>query len=54
MKAIKVDRKAFYSRQSLVAPKKNEPTAESKQNAHNIIGYRQEGHYFVALIPEKK
>lgn len=51
--AIKVDRKIFQSRSSLVKPKKNEPTAESMQNAQEIIGYKQEGQYFVAIIKEK-
>lgn len=51
--AIKVDRKTFQSRASLVAPKKNEPTAESKQNAQKIVGYQQEGGYFVAVIKDK-
>lgn len=51
--AIKVDRKTFQSRSSLFAPKKNEPTTKSKQSAQKIIGYQQEGHYFVAVIKEK-
>ena len=51
--AIKVDRKTFQSRCSLVEPKRNEPTAESKQNAQKIKGYKQEGSYFVAVIKEK-
>ena len=51
--AIKVDRKTFQSRCSLVEPKRNEPTAESKQNAQKIIGYKQEGSYFVAVIKKK-
>lgn len=51
--AIKVDRTKFQSRFSLVTPKKNEPTAESKQNVQKIIGYKQEGGYFVAVIKEK-
>lgn len=50
---IKVDPTKFQSRHSLVAPKKNEPTTESKQNAKKIIGYKQEGGYFVAVIKEK-
>lgn len=47
--AIKVDRKKFQSRSSLVAPKKNEPTAGLKQKAQKTIGYKQEGSYFVAI-----
>lgn len=50
---IKVDPTKFQPRHSLVAPKKNEPTAESKQNAQKIIDYKQEGGYFVAVIKEK-
>ncbi|MCT8609189.1 hypothetical protein [Glaesserella parasuis] len=52
--AIKAERHTFKTRTSLVAPKKNEPTAESQQKAQKIIGYQQEGHYFVAIVKEKK
>lgn len=49
-RTIKIDQKKFQSRSSLVTPKKNEPTIELKKNAQKIIGYKQEGHYFVAIM----
>ncbi len=47
--AIKVERNTFQSRSALVSPKKSEPAEKSKQSVQKIIGYKQEGSYFVAI-----
>lgn len=49
--SIKIDQEKFRTRKSLVVAKK-EPSEKSKKNKKKIIGYKQDGHYFVAVTKE--
>ncbi len=46
---INIDSTQFKSRASLVKAKQTKPSTDALKKAKKIIGYKQKGHYMVAL-----
>ena len=49
---INIDSTQFKSRASLVKAKQTKPSTDALKKAKEIIGYKQEGHYMVALTKD--
>lgn len=49
---IYIDSTQFKPRASLVKARETEPSIDALRKAKKIVGYKQEGHYMVALTKE--